>query len=235
MYILIGGAGLVGLNLARELVDLGHTVAVIDPDPTACRYAREQVGAMAFEGSAVSTQVLLEAGIRRADAVVAALRNDALNLALVTLARHYGVSHVLTRMRQRDFEEPYRIAGAERVVSTIDLAVTTLVNAIEFPQVESIMHFEQDEIEVFKLAIPETSVVAGRTIADIVKDPRFPKGSLFIGYQSHPHEGLIVPNSNTIIEAGACILVVTQLDQLHCMLDYLSLPTNRPPTLEAVD
>lgn len=53
MYVLIGGAGLVGLSLAQKLVELGHTVAVIDIDPTACRYAREQVGAMAFEGSAV--------------------------------------------------------------------------------------------------------------------------------------------------------------------------------------
>ena len=29
MYVLIGGAGLVGLNLAQRLVDLGHTVAII--------------------------------------------------------------------------------------------------------------------------------------------------------------------------------------------------------------
>jgi trk system potassium uptake protein TrkA len=52
-------------------VELGHTIALIDTDPTACRYAREQVGVMAFEGSAVNTQVLLEAGIRKADSVVA--------------------------------------------------------------------------------------------------------------------------------------------------------------------
>jgi trk system potassium uptake protein TrkA len=99
MYVLIGGAGLVGVSLAQKLVELGHTVAVIDIDPNACRYAREQVGAMAFEGSAVSTEVLLEAGIRKADSLVAALRNDALNLAMVTLAKHYGVPHILARMR----------------------------------------------------------------------------------------------------------------------------------------
>jgi trk system potassium uptake protein TrkA len=52
MYILIGGAGLVGLNLAKELMDLGHTIAVIEIDPAACRYAREQVGVMVFEGTA---------------------------------------------------------------------------------------------------------------------------------------------------------------------------------------
>lgn len=45
MYVLIGGAGLVGLSLAQRLVELGHSVAVIDIDPNACRYAREQVKA----------------------------------------------------------------------------------------------------------------------------------------------------------------------------------------------
>lgn len=83
MYVLIGGAGMVGLGLAQQLLDLGHTVAIVDVDPLACRFAREKIGVMAFEGSAVSTKVLLEAGIRQAKAVVAALRDDAMNLACI--------------------------------------------------------------------------------------------------------------------------------------------------------
>jgi trk system potassium uptake protein TrkA len=228
MYVLIGGAGMVGLSLAQQLVDLGHTIAVIDTNPTACRYARDQVGVMAFEGSAVSTQVLLEAGIRKADAVVAALRNDALNLALVTLAKHYGVSHIVTRMRQRDFAEPYRIAGAHHVISTVDLAVTTMVTAIEYPQVESMMHFEQGQVEVFKLSIPAESHVAGRSIALVARDSRFPEGSLIIGYQPHPHADLVIPNGNTLLEAGSTLLVVTKSELLHQVVDYLGLRSNHP-------
>jgi len=58
-------------------------------------------------------------------------------------------------MRHRDFTEPLRIAGANHIISTVDLAVSTMVNAIEYPQVESMMHFEQGQIEVLKLSIPE--------------------------------------------------------------------------------
>jgi trk system potassium uptake protein TrkA len=228
MYVLIGGAGMVGLSLAQQLVDLGHTIAVIDTNSTACRYARDQVGVMAFEGSAVSTQVLLEAGIRKADAVVAALRNDAFNLALVTLAKHYGVSHIVTRMRQRDFAEPYRIAGAHHVISTVDLAVTTMVTAIEYPQVESMMHFEQGQVEVFKLSIPAESHVAGRSVALVARDSRFPEGSLIIGYQPHPHADLVIPNGNTLLEAGSTLLVVTKSELLHQVVDYLGLRSNHP-------
>jgi trk system potassium uptake protein TrkA len=233
MYVLIGGAGMVGLSLAQQLVDLGHTIAVIDTNSTACRYARDQVGVMAFEGSAVSTQVLLEAGIRKADAVVAALRNDAFNLALVTLAKHYGVSHIVTRMRQRDFAEPYRIAGAHHVISTVDLAVTTMVNAIEYPQVESMMHFEQGQVEVFKLKVPAESDVTGRTVAQVAEDSRFPLGSLIIGYQSHPQTDLIIPNGKTVLEAGATVLVVTKSELLHQVIDFLGFCSSHPLASEA--
>lgn len=221
MYVLIGGAGLIGLNLAQKLVDLGHTVAIIDVDPTACRYAREQMGVMAFEGSAVSTDILMEAGIRKADAVAAVLRNDALNLAMVALSKHYGVSRILVRMRHRDFAEPYRMAGATSVISTIDLAVSTMVNAIEYPQVESMMHFEQDQIEVLKLPIPEESQIAGRSLAEIAQDPCFPKGSLIIGYQAHPHEDLMIPNGNTVLEGGSTVLMVTKPGALHQVIDFM--------------
>ncbi len=214
---------MVGLSLAQQLVDLGHTIAIIDTDPTACRYARDQVGVMAFEGSAVSTQVLLEAGIRKADAIAAVLRNDALNLAMVTLAKHYGVPHIVSRMRHRDFEGPLRLAGAHHVISTIDLAVNTMVTAIEYPQLESIMHYEQGQVEVFKLTVPGESEVTGCTVAQVAQDSRFPNGSLIIGYQSHPHADLVIPNGSTVLEAGSTLLVVTKSELLHKVIDYLNL------------
>ncbi|MEH1948013.1 potassium channel family protein [Nostoc sp.] len=221
MYVLIGGAGLVGLSLAQKLVELGHTVAVIDIDPIACRYAREQVGAMAFEGSAVSTEVLLEAGIRKAGSLAAVLRSDALNLAMVTLAKHYGAPHILSRMRHPDFAEPLRIAGANHIISTVELSVSTMVNAIEYPQVESMMHFEQGQIEVLKLSIPNNCYVAGRSVAEIAQDPQFPTGSLIIGYQSHPHEDLMIPNGSTILEPHSTVLIVTKPRCLHQVIDFI--------------
>lgn len=222
MYVLIGGAGLIGVGLAQKLIELGHTVAVIDVDPIACNYAREKLGVMAFEGSAVSTETLLEAGIRKADALAAVLRNDALNLAMVTLAKHYGVPYVLVRMRHRDFTEPYRIAGATHIISSIDLTVSTMVNAIEYPQVESMMHFEQGQIEVLKLSIPATCYVSGRSVAEIAQDPRFPSGSLIIGYQAHPHRDLVIPNGSTVLEPNSTVLIVTKPGSLHAIIDFIA-------------
>lgn len=232
MYVLIGGAGMVGLGLAQQLLELGHTVAIIDTDPLACRFAREKIGVMVFEGSAVSTPVLLEAGIKQANAIVAALRDDALNLALITLSRSYGISHIVVRMRDQEFLEAYRLAGASHIISTVDLAVTTIVNAIEYPEVESMMHFEQGQVEVLKLPVPGDCYVAGRTVAQIAQDPRFPTGSLIIGYQCHSCANLEIPNGNTVLEAGSTILVVTQPKLVHQIIDFLGIDTSHLPALE---
>ncbi|MBD3884931.1 TrkA family potassium uptake protein [Phormidium tenue FACHB-886] len=232
MYVVIGGAGMMGLGLAQQLLKLGHTVAIIDLDPLACRFAREKIGVMAFEGSAVSTTVLLEAGIRQANAVVAALRDDALNLAMLTLSRSYGVSHIVVRMRDREFLEAYRLAQASHIISTIDLAVATMANAIEYPEVESMMHFEQGQVEVLKLPVPGSCYVAGRTVAQIAQDPRFPTGSLIIGYQCHSCADLEIPNGNTVLGAGSTILVVTRPESVHPMIDFLGIHASHLPTRE---
>lgn len=223
MYILVGGAGIMGLELARALVNINNTVAVIDIDPLACQYAREKIGVMAFEGSAVNTTLLMEAGIRKATAVIAALREDALNLAMVTLSKHYGVPQIIVRMNDRDFYEPYLLAGATHIISTTDLAVNRMVNAIEYPQVDAMMHFEQGQVEVIKLSIPNQCYIVGRSLAELAQDSRFPAGTLIIGYQAHPHEDLMIPNGNTILEKGSTILVVTKPDLVKKVIDFIGM------------
>lgn len=223
MYILIGGLGRMGTELARTLLTMGHTIAVVDSNPLVCQYAREKIGVMAFEGSAVNTSVLLEAGIRKASVVIATLQEDALNLALVTLCKHYGVPQTIVRMSDRDFAEPYRLAGATHIMSTVDLAINRMVNAIEYPQVDAMMHFEQGQIEVLKLSIPNNCTIVGRSVAEIAQDSRFPVGTLIIGYQAHPHEDLSIPNGSSIIEGGSTILAVTKPELVRQLIDFMGL------------
>lgn len=233
MYVLIGGAGMMGLDLAKTLLEMGHTIAVVDTDTLACQYAREKIGVMAFEGSAVNTTVLLEAGIRKAEAAIAALREDALNLAMVTLAKHYGVKQIVARMRDRDFAEPYQLAGATHIIGTTQLAITRIVNAIEYPQVDAMMHFEQGQVEVLKLSIPQKCNIVGRSVAEIAQAPDFPAGTLIIGYQAHPHEDLIIPNGSTVLESGATILAVTKPNLVRQMIDFMGARKNLAKTAKS--
>lgn len=223
MYVIIGGVGMMGADLAKTLVKMGHTVAVVDIDSSACQYAREKIGVMAFEGSAVNTSILIEAGIQKANAVIATLPEDALNLALVTLCKYYNVPQIVVRMSDRDFAQPYQLAGATHIISTTELAINRVINAIEYPQVEAMMHFEQGEIEVLKLSLLNHCDIVGRTIAQIAQDSNFPAGTLIIGYQKNPNDTLSIPNGNTVLECGSTILAATKPNQVKQLIDFLGL------------
>ncbi|HEY9747520.1 MAG TPA: TrkA family potassium uptake protein, partial [Allocoleopsis sp.] len=66
----------------------------------------------------------------------------------------------------------------------------------------------------------------------IAQDPRFPTGSLIIGYQCHACANLEIPNGNTVLEAGSTILVVTRSELVHPMIDYLGIQASHLPTIE---
>jgi len=91
----------------------------------------------------------------------------------VTLAKHYGVSTFCLNAPPR-FYRTLRIAGANLIIGTVDLAVSTMVNAIEYPQVESMMHFEQGQIEVLKLSIQKAAMLLVEALLKLLRIPGFP-------------------------------------------------------------
>jgi trk system potassium uptake protein TrkA len=94
------------------------------------------------------------------------------------------------------------------------------------------MHFDQGQVEVLKLPVPGDCYIAGRTVAEVAQDPKFPTGSLIIGYQCHACADLIIPNGNTRLDAGSTILVVTKPGLVRQMIDFLQIDPNHRPTLE---
>ena len=87
MYVLEVGAGKVGWNLARELIDKGND-----------RSWEDQGGAFTV-GTALEIDALLEAGIDRADAFVASTDGDNTNLVIAQIAqKRFRVENVVVRV-----------------------------------------------------------------------------------------------------------------------------------------
>jgi trk system potassium uptake protein TrkA len=85
------------------------------------------------------------------------------------------------------------------------------------------MHFEQGQIEVLKLSIPQTCYIVGRSVAEIAQDVNFPADTLIIGYQAHSNEALKIPNGSTILESGSTILTVTKPELVKQLIDFMGL------------
>ena len=99
MYIVVTGGGMVGGGLVHRLLDNKHDVVLIEQDKEICDKLYAETGVVAINGSATSIEALNEAGIGKADVVVAATVNDADNLACAILAKSFEVPQIIVRMR----------------------------------------------------------------------------------------------------------------------------------------
>lgn len=118
VHIVIMGCGRVGSTLAHTLVDLGHTVAVIDRDPESFRRLRGSVAKHAVRGQGHDREVLLAAGIDRAGAFAAVSNGDNSNIISARVAREaFGVDNVVARIYDPRRAEVYQRLGIPTVAT----------------------------------------------------------------------------------------------------------------------
>ena len=101
MRILITGAGEVGYLIASELHH-DHDVTVIDKDPAACARLQD-MDVKVLQGNSANARLLLEAGIKKADIVVAVTGNDEVNVITCTIAGHLGVRQTIARVSNPEY------------------------------------------------------------------------------------------------------------------------------------
>ncbi|MDB5100639.1 MAG: TrkA-N domain protein [Cyanobacteria bacterium RYN_339] len=224
MYIVIAGGGLMGTSLAERLIANKHDVLVIDPDPAVCEFMQVELGAMVHAGSATSPRALEAIGLRRADIAVAMMRNDADNLAFLLLARSHGVPQRLVRMREKDFEQPYLLAGATAIASSVDPLIEQLYNHIEFPEIRSLMRLGKGGIDVFELTIPLEARVAGQTVEQIAQLQGFPPTCNFVAVES-PTGAIEVARGQTVVHGGAAVIMLGQEFELDAVIEILTRTT----------
>jgi len=129
------GCGRVGASLADALCRIGHEVAVVDRDPAAfnrlsLEFEGEKVLGMGFD-----RDVLLRAGIDRADAFAAVSSGDNSNIISARVAReNFGVQRVVARIYDAKRAAVYERLGIPTVATvpwTTDRLLNTLVRDAE--------------------------------------------------------------------------------------------------------
>ena len=131
MHVIVVGCGRVGSALSQQLLDDGHSVAIVDRRPEAFRRLREGFVGDTVVGIGFDRDRLVEAGIERAGAVAAVTNGDNSNVLIARVAREtFGIERVVARIydpRRAAIYQRLGFATVATVAWTTDQVMRRLV------------------------------------------------------------------------------------------------------------
>lgn len=168
MRIAIAGAGNVGRAIARELLDNGHQVLLIDKEPKALKM--ESVpDAEWLMADACEISSLDKAKLDTCQVLVAATGDDKVNLVASLLGKtEYGVPRVVARINHPKNEWLFDSSwGVDVAVSTPRIIAALVEEAVSVGDVVRLFTFRKGQANLVELTLPDSSSCIGKTVGEI--------------------------------------------------------------------
>ena len=168
MRVAIAGAGAVGRSIARELVENGHEVLLIDQKPSAIK-VDSVARAEWLLADACEISSLDDAALQRCQVVIAATGDDKVNLVVALLAKtEYGVPRVVARVNDPSNEWLYNESwGVDVAVSTPRLLSALVEEAVSVGDLVRLMTFGQSEASLVELTMPDDAPLVDQRVGAI--------------------------------------------------------------------
>ena len=203
MYVLIVGAGKVGWNLARELIDKDNEVTVVESDSQRYQAVEEELEHAVQYGDGSELWVLERAGIERADLVIAVTGDDEDNMLISQVAREkYGVERIVARCNNPRNMQHFDLLGIKPAVSATDLILRLIEHEVPHHGLVHLLDLRQEQLEIIELEVVEHAPAAGKEIGEL----ELPEGCLVVSVLRDGNG--FVPKADTVIQPGDEVLAV---------------------------
>jgi trk system potassium uptake protein TrkA len=161
--VAIAGAGAVGRSIARELIDNGHEVLLIDKDPGSIKPERVPNAEWLLADSCELSS-LEEAHLQNCDVVIAATGDDKVNLVTSLLAKtEFGVPRTVGRVNHPNNEWLFTEAwGVDVNVSTPRIMSALVEEAVTVGDLVRLFTFRQGNANLVELTLPADSPFVGK-------------------------------------------------------------------------
>lgn len=168
MFVIVAGGGKVGFYLAKELVNQGHEVVIIERDAHRAEYVEGELGAIVMVGDAAETTVLREAGAERADLVAAVTGDDEDNLVICQVAKvRFHAGRTIARINNPKNAEIFVHLGIDDTVSATDVVLSVIEQEIPRQHLIPLLRLRHTDVEIVEAVIEEGSAVAGHLLRDV--------------------------------------------------------------------
>jgi trk system potassium uptake protein TrkA len=202
MYIIVVGAGRVGESLVKIATERKHNIAVVDKDENRCTEIAEKYDVMAIYGDSTIKSILEDAGARRADALAATTKDDAVNLLTVLVGKELKIPSLVSLVSQPEHALMFRRIGVNVMENPASAVAEYLYRILQRPSIRDFMSIGGGEAEIFEIVVTDKAFVVGKTL-DSLKLAQ--KDALIVAITRD--DGLIIPRGDTVIKEGDRVTV----------------------------
>src|SRR5258708_1442714 len=172
MYAIIAGGGKVGFFLARELIEHGHEVLIVENNSERAEFIANELGNVVLRGNADEASTLAEAGAERADVVIAVTGDDPRNLVLLQVAkRRFGTRRTVARINDPRNENLFRMLGIDATVNATQVMRSALDQEIPPANLVPLLRLRNTDVEVVEAMVDARSRVTGQPLNTVDMPP----------------------------------------------------------------
>jgi trk system potassium uptake protein TrkA len=194
MLLIVIGCGRVGAGLAQNLNQRGHTVTVVDSDPDAFNQLSPAFRGQKIAGIGFDRDVLLRAGIERADGLAAVTASDETNVVTAQVARQvFRVPKVVARVNHPRQAAIYQRLGLQ-TIAPATWGISRIADLLCLSQLDTVLSLGNGEVDIMQVEIPPALV--GKSVRDITILGEISVVALTRGSKA------FLPTLGTVFEAG---------------------------------
>ena len=172
MKVIVIGAGEVGFDVARILSIDQHDVVVIDTDPDALESVGDRLDVLTIQGNGTSAAVLEEAGIRKADLLVAVAAIDEVNIISCMMANRMGVGTTVARVRSAELTRDKSVLsakdlGIDLIIRPEESAASEVVGLIKRASATDTLTFIDGHMQLVGLRLDADCPLDGTPVSEL--------------------------------------------------------------------
>jgi trk system potassium uptake protein TrkA len=225
MYIIVVGGGKVGYYLAKELVEEGHEVLVIEKDAAKAERIAEDLGDISLRGDGCEASTMEIAGFGRADMVLAVTGDDEDNLVACQVAKaKFKVPRTVARINNPKNEEIFSLLGIDTTVSATSAILAQIEQELPTHPLIPLLTLKGGGLEIVEIKVPDVSAVVGKKVGEILL-PQQSIIALIVDEQGEPR----VPRVDTVVRAGDEVVAVTRTENEDALRAVLTSPASYGP------
>ncbi|MGR3486207.1 MAG: Trk system potassium transporter TrkA [Paracoccaceae bacterium] len=178
--VVVLGGGNVGLSVASDLERRSKRVRVkvIERDRAAAEHAADALDrTVVLHGDGLDAALLREASVEDADAILAVTSDDKTNMLASVRAKDMGAGMAVCLTNDPSLTSLMTPLGIDAWINPRATTVSSILRHVRHGRVRAVYSVGDAEAEMIETQVLSTSVMAGRTLAEI----DFPEGALVGG------------------------------------------------------